>query len=87
MEGSWIEEARRSIDVIDQEILGLLEARMKLCRKIGEAKKERGYPITDPEREKEVLDRAGPYSRVFKEIIALCKEAQETLNATSGGRT
>jgi monofunctional chorismate mutase len=83
VEGPGIEEARRAIDRIDEEIIRLLDARMEICREIGRAKRMAGAPIDDKEREERVLERAGDYRSVFREIIVLCKEAQREVAGRS----
>lgn len=52
-----LEELRKKIDVIDQEMLKLFEERMNLAYQIGQIKKERKLPILDSDREKEVINR------------------------------
>ena len=54
-----IGELRREIDEIDSELVRLYAERMKTVRKIGEYKQENGLPVTDPERERELLNRVG----------------------------
>ena len=77
MEKPSLAGLRRKIDEIDAEIVKLLQARMEVCRAIGEIKASMGLPVTDPRREKVVLERAGMFRDVFEEIIKLCKKAQE----------
>ncbi|WP_024954988.1 prephenate dehydratase [Sulfurospirillum arcachonense] len=48
---------RKQIDDIDNEILKLLNKRMKSVEAIGKAKQTSGTSIYRPEREKEILDR------------------------------
>ncbi len=48
---------RKQIDSIDDEILELLNKRMKSVEAIGRAKQTTGASIYRPEREKEILDR------------------------------
>jgi chorismate mutase len=58
---------RPEIDSIDQRILKLLHERAELVLKIGEYKRERGIPVYDPDRERDLLDR-------------LCKGAEHPLD-------
>lgn len=76
---SSIEFLRRKIDKIDEEILVLLEERMRLCREIGEVKVREGLALEDKDRECIVLERAGRYREVFREIIRMCKKVQEVV--------
>lgn len=50
-----LQNFRREIDSIDDEILGLLEKRMEIVKRIGKAKLQSNTPIYRPEREKESL--------------------------------
>jgi len=52
-----LEELRREIDAVDQQILQLLHARVRLVMKVGEYKRERGMPVYDPTRERLLLER------------------------------
>jgi chorismate mutase len=52
-----LEELRRGIDAVDQQILKLLHERVRLVMAVGEYKRERGIPVYDPARERALLDR------------------------------
>lgn len=52
-----LDELRRGIDSVDQQILKLLHERIRLVMLVGEYKRERGIPVYDPERERQLLDR------------------------------
>ncbi|MDK2914156.1 MAG: chorismate mutase [Thermococcaceae archaeon] len=67
---------RRRIDEIDWEILQLLQRRMEVARAIGEAKLKLGLPVYDPDREREVLSRAGEFRRVFEAILEVSRDVQ-----------
>ena len=54
-----IEELRAEIDRIDREMIRLYGERMETARQIGRYKQEHHLPVTDPAREREVLNRAG----------------------------
>ena len=56
--GDALEGYRREIDVIDGELIGLLERRMDVVRKVADYKRERGLPVLQADREREVLGRA-----------------------------
>jgi len=72
-----LQELRCKIDEVDQEIIELLDLRMKLAKEIGAIKKRCGMKIKDREREKEVLERARKYKRIFEEIIKFSIKVQE----------
>jgi chorismate mutase-like protein len=63
-----LEELRRGIDAVDQQILKLLHERVRLVVAVGEYKRERGMAVYDPARERALLDR-------------LCKAAEPPLDA------
>jgi chorismate mutase len=52
-----LDELRRGIDAVDQAILKLLHDRIRLVMLVGQYKRERGIPVYDPERERQLLDR------------------------------
>jgi chorismate mutase len=63
-----LDELRRSIDAVDQQLLKLLHERVRLVLKVGEYKRERGMAVYDPTRERALLDR-------------LCQAAEPPLDA------
>ena len=63
-----LEELRRGIDAVDQNILKLLHERVRLVMAVGEYKRERGMAVYDPAHERALLDR-------------LCKAAEPPLDA------
>jgi chorismate mutase/prephenate dehydratase len=52
-----LDTLRAEIDALDREIVGLLNRRARLGLEAGKAKTRNGRPITDSEREREVLVR------------------------------
>jgi chorismate mutase len=63
-----LDQLRREIDSVDQQILKLVHERVRLVMKVGEYKRERGMPVYDPSRERALLDR-------------LCKAAEPPVDA------
>ena len=71
---------RAGIDEVDEEIVGLLDRRARLARRIGEIKQESGLEAYAPARERAVLNRVTALSAkdfpqrgleaVFREIIS-----------------
>ncbi|RZI49338.1 chorismate mutase [Lactococcus kimchii] len=51
-------ELRKEIDQVDQEIVRLLEERMNIVQKIGQAKQAQQITILDSSREETVLNQA-----------------------------
>lgn len=74
-----LEEWRRRIDAIDDQLMRLLNSRSACAVEIGRIKRSVGLPVYSPEREAWILDRVarenpGPLDalavrRVFERII------------------
>jgi len=52
-----LEALRAEIDAIDQQILELVAARVRVVLRVGELKRRLGLPVYDPERERGMLER------------------------------
>ncbi|HEU5073573.1 MAG TPA: chorismate mutase [Polyangiaceae bacterium] len=48
---------RREIDALDEQILELVAARIRIVLKVGDYKRARGMHVYDPERERQLLER------------------------------
>ena len=78
--GAEMEDLRRGIDSVDEEIVRLLDRRAWMARRIGEIKHQKGLAAYAPARERVVLDRVAALSEgefprrglqaVFREIIS-----------------
>ena len=68
-----LDDCRVAIDKIDNEMLKLLNKRMKVVEKVGEIKKDTGGAIYRPEREKAIIDR----------LVSLNKEEGGLLNQSA----
>ena len=77
-----IEELRKRIDVIDDQLVRLLNVRVACAVEIGRIKHDQGVPIYQPDREKQVLELvrasavqlAGPLNadavvRIFERVM------------------
>lgn len=84
-----LDDCRNAIDTIDNEILELLNNRMKVVRRVGEIKSESGGAIYRPEREKAIIDRLEIHSKgsdgilnksaieaIFLEIFAVSRNLE-----------
>ncbi|NGX49676.1 MAG: hypothetical protein K940chlam5_01275 [Candidatus Anoxychlamydiales bacterium] len=73
-----LENLRNQIDEIDNQIIPLLEKRLKLAKEIKKYKKE----ITDFNREKNILDKIkSEYIKdIYKTIFKNSKELQRSLD-------
>lgn len=74
-----IDDYRKEINHLDNELLRIFNERASLALKIGEIKKVHGIPVYDPEREKrifETISKANPgplendaIIRLFERVI------------------
>lgn len=83
-----LEELRRRILELDEELIRLVGERRDLVLEVGALKKELGRPVMDPKREAQVVRRAAERARalgvdqemvrdIVWRIIAAAREAQE----------
>ena len=83
-----LSDARKEIDALDEQIIPLLEKRMRAAVLIGAEKKKTGMPLRDEKRETEILHRAEQmteppfcaavrhvYSALFDACVELEKDA------------
>jgi len=54
-----LDQIRKDIDQIDQELVALLERRMVCVGQIVKYKEQQGLPVLDQGREREVLEKVG----------------------------
>lgn len=81
-----LEELRKEIDVLDDQLLDILNKRMEVVKKVGELKKTKNAIIYRPEREKSIIDRLaknnkGPLNKaaidaIFLEIFAISRNIE-----------
>jgi chorismate mutase/prephenate dehydratase len=82
-----LDDLRKRIDSIDDQILSLLDARADVAADVARAKQGAQLPTYDPEREREVLERlsakaGGKFPReairaVYREVMSACLALQE----------
>jgi chorismate mutase/prephenate dehydratase len=82
-------ELRKEIDLIDEEMQELFLKRMALVKKIAEEKKAKNLPILNQDRESEILSRltakikdnklAGLYPKFIVNILEISRVYQELL--------
>jgi len=77
-----LDALRSEIDALDREIVGLLNRRARLGLQAGKAKVMSGRPITDKEREREVMVRVamandGPLPQ--DALLALYRQLLDTI--------
>ena len=81
-----INDLRKRINGLDEQILRSLNERAELAMRIGRAKAKTGAEVYDPARERAVLERMdtlnpgpldkGAIEEVFAGIITACRELQ-----------
>jgi chorismate mutase/prephenate dehydratase len=64
-----LDDCRVAIDEIDNEILSLLNKRMKVVERVGEIKKDTGGAIYRPEREKAIIERLSKLNEEQKGLL------------------
>ena len=83
-----IQQLRKRIDEVYDQILIALCERVKVCEAIGATKKKQGKPVRDLLRENEIYKRikrkaaefglnAGQVEAVYREIVNMCSVIQE----------
>jgi chorismate mutase len=91
-----LEEHRREIEEIDDKIIRLIDKRIGISKKIFEAKRSEGKPISDPERESLVLRKAmdlatelnldaGAIKTIFEILITMSVQKQQELQGRNQG--
>jgi chorismate mutase len=83
-----IEDLRKQVDAIDEEIVRQLNMRAEIVLKIRDSKKAEGQPYHDPERELRVLNKVmsasqGPLDddtikHLYRHILQHMREFQES---------
>ncbi len=87
---------RREIEEIDEKIISLIDQRIDVSKKIFEVKRSKKKPISDPEREKQVLRRAvdlatersldaGAIRDIFEILIRMSIQKQHELQGKNQG--
>lgn len=84
-----LEDCRIAIDALDDEILELLNKRMKVVERVGEIKNDDGTAIYRPEREKAIIERLtklsqesggvlnkGAIEAIFLEVFAVSRNLE-----------
>jgi len=64
-----LDECRVAIDSIDDELLELLNKRMKVVERVGEIKNSEGGAVYRPEREKAIINRLSALSKKNKGLL------------------
>lgn len=86
-----LDQIRKDIDQIDQELVALLEKRMVCVSQIAEYKEQQGQPVLDQGREREVLEKVGSLvtdeqyrstiQAQFRDLMARSRDYQEEVKA------
>ena len=90
-----LQELRKQIDKIDDQLISLFVERMRIAAAIGAYKKEHGLPVLVPAREAEkladVAKKSGPemaeYTReLYSTLFTLSRSYQQTLSEETKGQ-
>lgn len=81
---------RKQINDIDQQIAKLLDHRMQLCTMIGQAKQQNSLPIENTYREKEILNNINKMNLTHTKqiqaiMLSVFKESKKLQNAIKRG--
>lgn len=78
-----LNEIRRDIDAIDNELIELFKRRMDCAKEVGFYKKERGIPVLNRQREDEILaavqEKGGEYGAAARLLFANIMELSRAL--------
>ena len=81
-----IEDLRKDIDALDNEIIKLLDKRFDCSKKIGDEKKASNIKVLDSSREQAILDKVAALSsdehkeyiqEIYKKIMEQSREYQK----------
>ena len=83
-----LENLRKRIDAIDDQLIELFKARMEAAAQIGQYKKQNGLPVFIPQREQEKLedvaqksgDEMADYIRsLYRTLFQLSRDYQDSM--------
>lgn len=78
-----INEMRKQIDELDNTIMEVLAKRMRICRDIGQYKKEHNMTVLQASRYNEILDKRGAQGALFGMSPEFVKEIFEAIHEES----
>lgn len=78
-----ISELRKQIDELDNNLMELLSKRMRVCREIGQYKKEHNMTVLQTSRYNEILDKRGAQGSLCGMDPAFIKEIFEAIHEES----
>lgn len=89
-----IDEIRKRIDLLDDELLRIFNERARLALAIGEIKKRLGLPVYDPAREKRIFLRMkeanpgplddGAIVRLFERVVDESRRLERIMPRAEG---
>ena len=78
-----IHELRKQIDELDNSIMELLSKRMRVCREIGQYKKEHNMTVLQTSRYNEIMDKRGAQGSLCGMDATFVKEVFEAIHEES----
>lgn len=89
-----IDEIRKQIDLLDDELIRIFSERARLALKIGHVKKRLGLPVYDPAREKRIFARMkknnpgplddGAIVRLFERVVDESRRLERIMSQREG---
>lgn len=65
-----LQSLRKEIDRIDEALISLLQQRLALSKQVALVKRDGGLPVSDSQREAEIIDRVKTQGGAYGEAIA-----------------
>ena len=78
-----ITQLRKQIDTIDNQLMDLLSKRMRVCREIGQYKKEHNMTVLQTGRYSEILDKRGAQGALCGMSADFVKQVYEHIHEES----
>ncbi len=78
-----IVQLRKQIDQLDNQVMDILSKRMRVCREIGQYKKEHNMTVLQAHRYNEILDKRGAQGSLFGMDAIFVKKVFEAIHEES----
>ena len=78
-----ITQLRKQIDELDNQVMDILAKRMRVCREIGQYKKEHNMTVLQAQRYNEILDKRGAQGSLCGMDSEFVKKIYEAIHEES----
>ena len=78
-----ISQLRKQIDELDNQVMDVLAKRMRVCREIGQYKKEHNMTVLQAQRYNEILDKRGAQGTLCGMDSEFIKKIYEAIHEES----